>query len=139
VVLIDAAAVRGRERAESMMTDLCRIVERGAPVWDPVTQTETTTETVIYEGAVAGEPGPCRIRPTAGTRAQARESAGSQLAVFPYMVSVPFSVTGLELGQVVVDIVSQDANLTGKTLRVEGVESGTHVSARRLSCGEESR
>lgn len=138
MVLIAEAAARARERAESMMTDLCRIVDRGAPVWTPATQTETIPETVIYDGAVPGAGGKCRVKP-AGTQANASESSGSPLAVFPFTVSVPFAVTGLELGLFVEIVASADGNLTGKTLRVEGVESGTHISARRLGCGEESR
>lgn len=131
MVLIGDAAARGRERAESLMQDTCRVVRRGEVTWNPVTQTETTAETELYAGA-------CRIRP-AGTQAGGNESSGSQLAVFPYVVSVPFSVTGVGLGDVVKVVTSADANLTGKSLRVEGVESGTHISARRLGCGEESR
>jgi hypothetical protein len=131
VVLIGEAAARGRERAESLMTDECRLFRRGAAVWDPVAGVDTFPETALYTGR-------CRVRPS-GTQASGQESSGSELAVFPFTVSVPLSVTDVGLGDLVEVTGSSDGRLVGRVLRVEGVESGTHITARRLGCGEESR
>lgn len=111
------------------MSSTCRINAKGdgGNTTDPETGEVTTPAgTVIYEGK-------CRVRP-AGTQSQDVESGGAELARFDYLVTVPFSVSGVLEGHRVTITGSPDLALVNKLVEVRKVDRGEHISARRLSC-----
>jgi hypothetical protein len=55
---------------------------------------------------------------------------------FDYLVSVPFSVTGIAEGMSVTVTASPDPALVGVNLEIQKVDRGEHITARRLSCNE---
>lgn len=124
-------AARGQVAAQRLMTDACRIYRRGQPAYDPSTGQESHTETDLYVGK-------CRLRPQ-GRLAHETESSGSPVGVWLLIVSIPMSVTGVQLGDLVSITSSSDPDLVAARVRVQGIDEGTNISARRLTCGEESR
>jgi hypothetical protein len=130
VVLIDEARAKGRERAQSLMTDRCRIFAPGAKTTDPVTGAVTGGDTTVYTGV-------CQLRPNlAGRDVSTGQTAAAQ---FSTMVKVPVAVTGVEFGHLVEVVASTDPDLVGTVLRVRTIELGTNVTARRLGCEVYSR
>lgn len=130
VVLIGEAAARGRERAESLMTDRCRIFSQGAQSTDPATGVVTGVETTVYTG-------PCQFRPNLAGREVA--TGQTEAAQFSTLCKVPVAVTGVEFGHLVEALESSDPDLVGTVLRVRTVDLGTNVTARRLGCEVYSR
>ena len=125
------AALQGRRIAESLMTSTCTIREKsaGEPVTDPNSGAVTYPEgDVVYSGR-------CRVRPE-GRQAQTAEAGGAELFTFDYLVSVPFSVTGVIEGMPCKIDTSSDPDLIGVTVEVRKVDRGEHITARRLSCSE---
>ncbi len=125
-----------RAAAEDLMTSTCTIREPASerPITDPAT------------GAVTMPPGPvvysgrCRVRPATGPGGDSatREAGTAQLLTFDYLVSVPFSVSGVrERHRVTIDG-SPDPSLVGAEVEVEHVDRGEHLTARRLQCREVS-
>lgn len=130
----DPQTEQARAAAEKRMSSTCTIREPGSsePVTDP-----NTGRVTFPEGAVVYS-GPCRVRPTnvAGAQAVAVNAGGAEVFRFGYLVSVPFSVAGVKEGyQLTIDS-SPDVDLVGRTIEVQGVDRGEHISARRLSCEE---
>lgn len=121
-----------RAAFRELMTDECRIERKdqsnpNPP--DPVTGKVTFPTLVLYEG-------PCRVRPNGA----GRELEVGQLDVgqFNMLVFVPLSVQGLRFNDLVTITGSADADLVGVTMRFRNVLKGTHITARRLVCEEES-
>jgi hypothetical protein len=132
VVTATSVAIRGRLAAEREMTSACTIAPRGTtPTTDPDTGEVTfPAGTPVYSGK-------CRVRP-AGTQGSTLEAGGAEVFAFDYLVSVPFSVTGVQEGHRVTVTASPDPALVGVTVEVQKVDRGEHITARRLSCNEVS-
>ena len=115
------------------MTTTCSIAPPGTtPVMDP-----ETGEVTFPDGA-AVYAGPCRVRPASGPGGSSgtAQVAGVELFRFDYLVSVPFSVAGVQERDRLKITASPDPALVGVELEVRHVDRGEHLSARRLQCQE---
>lgn len=122
-------AIAGRTFADRLMTDMATITRVASRVFDEATSTYTDTLTTIYAGK-------CRVKysATADLVVDAGERAAS---VREYIVSVPMSVSTVEVGDAVTITASGlDPAQTGLVLHVLGVIHGSQVTARRLRCQE---
>lgn len=126
-----STSARGQIAAQRLMPDACRLFRRGQYAYDPAVGKDTAKETDLYVGK-------CRLRPQ-GRLAHETESSGSPVGVWLLVVQIPLSVTNAQLGDLLTITTSADPDLVGKTVRVQGIDQGTHVTARRLTCGLESR
>jgi hypothetical protein len=118
-VSASTAAALGRARAESLMTSACTVFTAG--------ETVSENDTIWF--------GPCRIRPAevVGTDVVA---GGAELRTFDYVVSIPFAVVDVLKSHRLTITESPDASLVGRTLEVQDVHAGDHITARRLLCTE---
>lgn len=128
-----SAAVRGRAAAERLMADACTITDGAAEqVYDAGSDSYTTP------AGSTRHAGACKIRPRDNAD-RVVEAAGQTVSLWPYIVSVPMSVTTVELNDVVTVTACQlDPSLVGTVLRVRQVLQGSYVTARRLGCEVQS-
>jgi hypothetical protein len=121
-----------RESAESMMVDACTITRvSGAPVFDSATGTYTDpAPTTVYTGE-------CRVR-TRGKflRDKTVQAGEADTYIWPYIVSVPVSVTTVNLLDIVTVTASRDPALVGAVMRVQIESLSTNGTARKLDCEE---
>jgi hypothetical protein len=129
-VTATGAAIRGRLRAESLMTSTCTIAPPGV---DPITDPDTGA--VTFPAGAAVYSGPCRVRP-AGREAATSNAGGAEVFVFDYLVSIPFAETDVTEGHRLTITDSLDPALIGVQLEVQKVDRGEHITARRLFCSE---
>jgi hypothetical protein len=118
-----------RAQAESLMQDACTITRTtaGTTFNETTGQYDAGSTSTLYTGK-------CRVKPrdNADRVVQFGERA---VSFWPYIVSVPMSVTTVELNDVITITASAlDASLVGLKLRVREVLAGSHLTARRLSC-----
>lgn len=128
-----SAVLQGRAAAESLMVDTCTITAGAATeVYDEATDTYVTPAGAVrYSGA-------CRVKPRPHAD-RVVEAGAETVSLWPYLVSVPMGVTGVELDDnVIVTACALDPSLVGTRLRVRQVQQGSHLTARRLSCEVES-
>lgn len=128
---ITSATGRGQRFAEQTMTDTCTITRAGEPVYNPATLAYTASSTTVYSGK-------CRVKPSALSGNTTVQAGEERVALWPYAVSVPVSVTDVELDDLVTVTASADASLVGRVLRVRSTARGTHITARRLDAEEVS-
>jgi hypothetical protein len=124
-----SATRRGRRAADRLMTDTCTIAE-GDQVYDPVTDSYVPADGATrYAGA-------CTV--TARDNADRQVEAGAEtVSLWPIIVSVPMSVTTVQVDDVVTVTESRlDAALVGARFRVRQVPTGSFLTARRLGCEE---
>lgn len=127
-------AERGQILAESLMVDACTITRggSGAPTFNSTTGTYTPPAgSTVYTGA-------CRVKPSALSGNTTVQAGEREVSLWPFAVSVPVSVTDVDLNDLVTITASADASLVGRELRVRSVARGTFVTARRLDCEEDS-
>lgn len=110
------------------MTSTCTVFAAGTEVTDPVTGEVTRTAVTIWAG-------PCRVRPSARQGVDV-SVGGAELRAFDFLVSIPFSVTDVITKHRLTITASPDESLIGRTLEVQDVAAGDHLTARRLSCNE---
>lgn len=123
------ATARGRELAASQMVDACTITaEAGGQVYDPGTDSYVTPA-----GAVRYS-GKCWVKPRDNVDREV-EAGAATVSLWPYVVSIPMSVTTVQDGDVVTITASAfDPSLTGSVMRVRQVTEGSFITARRLGC-----
>lgn len=115
--------------AETLMTSTCTVREAGS---EPVTDEETGE--VTYPVGTTVYSGKCRVRPTGSPGTET--AGGEETFTFDYKVSIPFTEANvLEGFQVTIDS-SPDPALVGVVIKVEKVDRGEHITARRLFCSE---
>jgi hypothetical protein len=125
----EAATLAGRAAAEQLMVDTCTISEAGGQgVFNETTgQYDGATSSTVYSG-------PCRVKPR-DNQDRIRQFGEQTISLWPYLVSVPMSVTGIDVDALVTITTSElDPDLAGKVLRVRQVAQGSHITARRLGC-----
>lgn len=114
-------------QVEGHMTDVCTIQSETEPAFDPADPFNTDpTVTVVYQGK-------CRVSPLAMAE-DITESAGDQVVLKGYKVTVPRTVVGVEEGHVVVVTSANDLELVGRRLRVIDVPTPSHAPVRELRC-----
>ena len=117
-----------------MMLDTCTITALGEG--DPVLDEDTG----IVEPPVGDEiyDGPCRVQ--ANALQPANPVVGeTEYTTLTFTISVPVSVTGVEVGAVVTVTASQlDPDLVDRSFTVTGLVHKTYLTARRLVCEEVS-
>lgn len=114
------------------MTDAGTITRRGGtPTTDPTTGVMTWTQTTVYTGKA-------RIRPQSISEAQTQRAGEAADLLDEYLVSVPFSASGIRVDDIFTATASADPDLVGLSLRIIGVVRGTAVTARRLRCRVEA-
>lgn len=132
--LAELAATQGQTAAEGLMTDTCTITRpSGTPVLDPDTGDYTGGgTTTVYSG-------PCRVKPRVSRGPGDQVEAGERpVQVWPYVISLPIDVTGVEVDDLVTVTTSAlDAALVGRQLVVKNIEAGSQITARRLGCVEQ--
>jgi hypothetical protein len=128
----ESVTLAGRTAAEALMVDTCVISRSsGSGTFNETTGAYSGSSTEVYAGK-------CRVKPR--DNADRVVQYGQEAVSFwPFIVSVPMSVTTVALDDVVTITDSAlDPALFGLSLRVREVLSGTHLTARRLSCEENS-
>jgi hypothetical protein len=129
-VSLTGVTLGGRRAAERLMTDACTITRAaGAPVFDEATGTYTTpTPTTLYSGK-------CRVKTYRQNNDRVVDFGGEPVSLWPFSVSVPVEVTGLEVDDIVTVTASVlDPDVVGTRLRVRDVVKGSQITARRLGC-----
>lgn len=125
--------ITGRAAAERLMVDGCTIT-RGTPgtVYDP------ETDTYVGTGGAVVYVGKCRVKPRDNADRQV-EAGGETVSLWPYIVSIPMSATGIMLDDTItVSQAGLDPDLVGLVLRVRDVPVGSTLTARRLGCERSS-
>lgn len=115
---------------EEIMTDRVRLYPSGQVDQQPF------DPTLGYEPSSRPEPyydgkGIVQARPV---QAGSRDVVEQTITVLGYAVKVPVSVTGAALADLVEVVESADPRNVGLWLVIQGEESNTLVTARRLSC-----
>lgn len=105
-----------RSTVEDTFTDSCVIRAPGSSVFDPTDGSyDTDPGSSSYSGV-------CKIDPTGGERVLV--SAGDEVTVRTYVLRLPHSATGPEVGHVAT-ITSADGRLNGQVMRVLDVQGRT--------------
>ncbi|MGW8565659.1 DUF6093 family protein [Isoptericola sp. NPDC055881] len=128
------ALALGRETAEELMPDRCRIT-RGTGVvgTDPDTGAVTTTPNVVYEGR-------CRVQSWAAQEGTP-EAATGVFTVQRYTVSVPVAQTADDyeptLGDDITIVTAEnDPHLVGREFQVKALLNKSRATAYRLAVEE---
>lgn len=126
-----AATARGQAFAEQQMTDTATITgPAGTPTFNATTGAYTPSPgATLYTGK-------CRVKPqnVVDRTVQAGERP---VHIWPYVVSVPMTATGIPVDATVTVTASADPDLVGQVLTVKDVARGTSVTARRLGCTDQ--
>ena len=126
---------RGRQLAESLMTDQCRVTHMGKPVTDPETGLVEPAANTVYEGK-------CKVQTSGGLAAEDTEGGivealGAVTPVWSMYVHFPYGTTGLLPGDVCEITEAADPNLKGRKLRLLNMQSEkTHSTACRWNVKE---
>lgn len=124
-----AAVLRGREAAEALMIDVCRVHRPGPAVTDPVTAKVTAPLVLIYEGK-------CKIQQTLAQSSNP-EAGGHQFTVQDTRWDTPVSVGRFMVGDVVtVDYCELDPQLVGRVFRVKELFHKSMATAQRTRAEE---
>lgn len=111
-------------QAESLMRDVCEIREPGTREFDRNAEVEVRViGSLIYSGK-------CRWR-REKQQARVEASAEQQVTTVSGIVSVPVHVS-VAADYVVTLTDSADGQIVGEPLTVTDVETGTHLTARRI-------
>lgn len=107
------------------MTDTCTITRAARGRMNGSTFAYADTPTTVYEGK-------CRVASRQLKPSEA-ETGGLEVVQVEYVVSVPVTVTGVAVGDVVSVDTSLDPGLADVPLVVRAVETKSHATARRLT------
>jgi len=124
-----SVTLRGRIRAEALMVDTCTVKRLAGEATDPETGVVTPTYTTLYSGKAKFQQ-----RATTGGPTDIGQAV---VALVQLEVHLPTSVTGITTGDIVTCTASAlDAELVGRSFRVQGVAHKTFETARRLPLQE---
>lgn len=123
-MLTDTELAGMRATADLALPDTGTITRDGVSTFDPVTGLLTPgTPTTIYSGVM-------RVRPsTAETEALFGEE---QVTRSRFVLTVPYDTVGVQIDDVVTVTVSDDTDLTSRTLRVVAVPLGSFMVSKRF-------
>jgi hypothetical protein len=114
--------------AESLMEDECAIFRKTGTTTDPNTGAVVDTFATVHIGQ-------CRVR-MQSSWATDRNAGEQAITVSRYLLQVPVSVIGIEIGDLVELTASRDADLVGRRIRIDGPFGQTHSTMRRYICEE---
>jgi hypothetical protein len=117
-----------QRRAERMMVDECAIFRKTGTTTDPNTGAVVDSYATVHTGK-------CRVR-MQSSWATDRTAGEQPITVSRYMLQIPVSVTGVEIGDLVDITESKDPDLVGHRIRIDGPFGQTHATARRYICEE---
>ena len=123
------ATLRGRQAAEALMVDTCRITSGGEPVTDPDTGEVTNARTLVYEGK-------CKVQ-SKDSATSTPEAGGASFTVVSRQVHIPANAAEIRDGYEV-EITGSLLNsfTVGKVYRVSGFTPDTFDTAFRLPVKE---
>ena len=126
---LTAAATRVEDR---LMVDTCQITAPGDEVYDPATDTFTTT------GGAVRYDGKCFVN-TAAVPTKPGEFAGAQVQIDVFRARVPREVTTIQEGDIFTVTASRDPNLVGAAFDVADVRHSTFDVTRMLQLRRRQR
>jgi hypothetical protein len=130
MILTDGERDQLRADVEATLPDTCRIERSsGNGAFDENTGTYgSTTPTEIYEGACRmGSPGLVPSEVVAGEQQVTQQS---------YVLTLPASVTTIEVDDTVTMLTSADADLVNRVFRIVGLKHSSIGVQRRVLCEE---
>jgi len=123
------AVLAGRQAAEALMVDTCRITSGGEPVTDPDTGEVTNARTTVYEGK-------CKVQ-SKDSATSTPEAGGATFTVVSRQVHIPANAAEIHDGyEVEVTGSLLNSFTVGKVYRVEGFTPDTFDTAFRLPVKE---
>ena len=123
------ATLRGRQAAEALMVDTCRITSAGDVVTDPDTGAVTRERTTVYEGK-------CKVQ-SKDSATSTPEAGGATFTVVSRQVHIPANAAEIRDGyEVEVTGSLLNSFTVGKVYRVEGFTPDTFDTAFRLPVKE---
>ena len=124
-MIAEAALLRGRTAAESLMVDACTITRPGEPTTDPVTGDVTNSSTEVYAGK-------CKVQ-SKDSATSNPEAGEATFTVVSRQVHIPANSAYVQDGDVVTITASRlNAFTVGKQYRVSGFEPDSFDTAARL-------
>lgn len=130
---VDLTAVisRGREGAESRMSDACTIGDPTAgTVWDNI------TETYIPNAAATIYSGKCRVKMPRSMAIEPDAGDTTSVVIRPE-IHIPADVEGVSVGaSVTITSATYNPTLEGVTFRVTSLFRDSQATAQRLECTE---
>ena len=126
---LDTLMTSGRDAAERLMTDECRVTKAGGVTVDPDTGQSVPQVTEVYAGK-------CKVQTSGGVGGDTTDT-GTVVNEWLTRVDFPWATQGLGPDMVVEITKSGDQNLVGHKFRLVSPQSQkTHATAQRWNVKE---
>ena len=126
---LDTLMTSGRDAAERLMTDECRVTKAGGVTVDPDTGQSVPQVTEVYTGR-------CKVQTSGGVGGDTTDT-GTVVNEWLTRVDFPWATQGLTPDMVVEITKSGDTNLVGHKFRLVSPQSQkTHATAQRWNVKE---
>lgn len=126
---LDILMTSGRDAAERLMTDECRVTKAGGVTVDPDTGQSVPQVTEVYAGK-------CKVQTSGGVDGDTTDT-GTVVNEWLVRVDFPWATQGLAPDMVVEITKSDDPNLAGHKFRLVSPQSQkTHATAQRWNVKE---
>ena len=126
---LDTLMTSGRDAAERLMTDECRVTKAGGVTVDPDTGQSVPKVTEVYAGK-------CKVQTSGGVGGDTTDT-GTVVNEWLTRVDFPWATQGLGPDMVVEITKSGDQNLVGHKFRLVSPQSQkTHATAQRWNVKE---
>lgn len=126
---LDILMTSGRDAAERLMTDECRVTKAGGVTVDPDTGQSVPQVTEVYAGK-------CKVQTSGGVGGDTTDT-GTVVNEWLERVDFPWATQGLAPDMVVEITKSDDPNLAGHKFRLVSPQSQkTHATAQRWNVKE---
>ena len=127
--MLDSLMTSGRDAAERLMTDECRVTKAGGVTIDPDTGQSVPQVTEVYAGK-------CKVQTSGGVGGDTTDT-GTVVNEWLVRVDFPWATQGLGPDMVVEITKSGDQNLVGHKFRLVSPQSQkTHATAQRWNVKE---
>lgn len=126
---LDTLMTSGRDAAERLMADECRVTKAGGVTIDPDTGQSVPQVTEVYAGK-------CKVQTSGGVGGDTTDT-GTVVNEWLVRVDFPWATRGLTPDMVVEITKSDDLNLVGHKFRLVSPQSQkTHATAQRWNVKE---
>lgn len=126
---LDTLMTSGRDAAERLMADECRVTKAGGVTIDPDTGQSVPQVTEVYAGK-------CKVQTSGGVGGDTTDT-GTVVNEWLVRVDFPWATRGLTPDMVVEITKSDDPNLVGHRFRLVSPQSQkTHATAQRWNVKE---